>query len=96
MPPGSEPNGYPALTQGVPGAHEVVDALNLVIDMLNAGERGREESDPVMNLVDPKQRCRPGPVANARIAQFGPEDLVAPGIAGAQPHMAEAGDSGVA
>ena len=96
MPPWSEPNGYALFTQGVPGAHEIVDACNLVIDMLNARERGRKEGDPVMYLVDSQQRCRSDPVAHARIAQFRPEDLVTSGITGAQADVAEAGDSGVA
>ncbi len=96
MPPGSEPNRYLLFAEDVPGTHEVVDAFNLVIDMLNAGERRRKEGDPVMYLVDSQQRCGPDPVAHARIEQFRPENLVASGIAGAQANVAEAGDSGVA
>jgi hypothetical protein len=96
MAPGAEQDPHPALLQDVEGAHHVVDALDLVVDVLHAGEGRGEEGDLVMDLVDPQQRRYADAVADLGAHQAGPEAFVAGGVQGPQADMAEAGDAGVA
>src|SRR3546814_3392640 len=74
----------------------VVRALDLVVDVLDARARGREQRNLVVDLVDAQQGRIADAVADACVADGGPEALVAHGVGGAQANVAEAGDAGVA
>src|SRR3546814_5814643 len=74
----------------------VVRALDLVVDVLDARARGREQRNLVVDLVDAQQGRIADAVADACVADGGPEALVAHGVGGAQANVAEAGAAGVA
>ena len=76
--------------------HDVVTALDLVVDMLDTGAAGREQCDGVMHFVDAQERCVADTIAHTRIADPSPERLVAHGVRGAQANVTEAGDAGIA
>ena len=84
------------LLEEVPGPHHVVDILDLMIDVLDAGALRREERQRMMRRGDAQERRVADPVADARVADAGPERLVARRILGVEADMAEAGDAGVA
>ena len=65
MPAGAETDAHALALQPVSGAHQVVDAQHLVIDMLHAGTRGGEQGDAVVHPVDAQQRCGADAVADA-------------------------------
>jgi len=76
--------------------HHVIGALDLMVDVLDSGPVGWKQRDGVVNFVDPKQRRVADPVAHPRVADLGPEGLVAHRVRGAKADMAEAGDAGIA
>src|SRR5262249_967475 len=67
-----------------------------MIDVLDAGAVGREQRDRVVHFVDPQQRRFTDAVAHARVADLGPERLVARRVRRAQADMTKVGDAGVA
>src|SRR6516225_6655864 len=77
------------------GTHDVVAALDLVVDVLDTGVVGREQCNRVMHFVDAQERRVADTIAHARIADPSPERLVAHGVRGAQANMTEAGDAGI-
>jgi hypothetical protein len=84
------------LPEEIKRTHDVVAGLDLVIDVLDAGTIGWEQRNRMMHLVDAQERCVTDTVADARVANLGPEGLVASRISGAQADVAEAGDAGIA
>src|SRR6516162_2644518 len=76
--------------------HDVVTALDLVVDVLDTGVGGRKQCDRVMHFVDAQEWRIADPVAHARIANPCPEYLIAHGVRGAQANVTEAGDAGIA
>ena len=69
---------------------------HLVVHVLDPRARGRKQRDLVVDLIDAKQGRLADAVADARAERACPEDLVAACIFRAQPHVAEAGDAGIA
>src|SRR3546814_13014724 len=96
MLPWPEHHGNPALADEVVRTLHVVRALDLVVDVLDARARGREQRNLVVDLVDAQQGRIADAVADACVADGGPEALVAHGVGGAQANVAEAGGAGVA
>lgn len=96
MPPRAEDDAHAALFQQVPGAHHVIEARHLVIDVLHAVPRRREQRHLVVDLVDAQQRRLADAVAHAGAEFLRPEPLVARGIRGAQSDVAETGDARIA
>src|SRR5712691_4154484 len=84
------------LAQEIVGAHDVVEILDLVVDVLHAGVRRREQGERVVDGADAQERRVADPVRHARVEEPRPERLVARRVRGAQPDMAEMRDSGVA
>src|SRR6516162_350869 len=78
------------------GTHDIVTALDLVVDVLDTGVRGREQCNRVMHFVDVQERCVADTIAHARIADPSPERLVAHGVRGAQANVTEASDASIA
>ena len=52
MPAGAEADRNLALIEKVPGAHDIIDAVDLMVDMLHAGMIGREQGNAVMHLIE--------------------------------------------
>ena len=67
-----------------------------MVDVLDAGLRRTHQRDGVMDRVDAHQRDIADAVADAGVADLGPEPLVACGIGGVEADVAEAGDPGIA
>src|SRR5712691_6680299 len=84
------------LGQEIVGAHDVVEILDLVVDVLHAGVRRREQGERVVDGADAKERRVADPVRHARVEEPRPEGFVARRIGGAQPDVAEMRDSSVA
>jgi hypothetical protein len=84
------------LLQHVPGTHDVVHAFDLMVDVLHAGPRRREERHLVMHFVDPKQGRIADAITHAGPKHLGPEPFVAFCIGRTQSHVTEAGDAGIA
>src|SRR6516164_8011339 len=78
------------------GTHDVVAALDLVVDVLDTGVVGREQCNRVMHFVHTQERCVADTIAHARITDPCPERLVAHGVRGAQANVAEASDASIA
>ncbi|MNV64489.1 hypothetical protein D3C71_1571340 [compost metagenome] len=96
MPPGAEADRHVPFAQLIPGAHDVVDALDLMVDVLHARIRGREQRDLVMDLVDAQQRRLADAVADPGRQQARPEGLVAARIQRTQADMRKPGHAGIA
>src|SRR5262249_50048637 len=94
--PGPEHDRHLPLAKKIERAHDVVAGGDLMIDMLDPGSLGWKQCNGVMDRVDAQQRCIADPVTDPRVADVGPEELVAGGISGAKPDVAEAGDAGIA
>src|SRR5271169_3551459 len=77
------------------GAQHVIIAFNLVVDMMNTWPASGRQSDGVMDRVDPHQRDIADAVADARVADLGPEFLVSGRIGRVEADVAEAGYSGI-
>src|SRR6516164_6665878 len=77
------------------GTHDVVAALDLVVDVLDTGAVGREQCNRVMHFVNAQERRVSDTITHARIADPRPERLVAHGVRGAQANVTEAGDTGI-
>src|ERR1700685_2331161 len=54
-------------TQEVVRTHDIVDALDLMIDVLNARPLRREQCHSVVHGIDPKKRRFPDPIADTRV-----------------------------
>ena len=96
MPAGTEQDFDALFAQEVPGLHDVVDVLDLVVDVLDAGARRGEQRQRVVRGVDAQQRRIADPVGDARVAEARPELLVARRVGGVEADMAELGHAGVA
>src|ERR1700692_1039069 len=96
MPSGTKANPNVLFPQDVPGAHDVVDAFDLVIYVLNAALWRRQQCDFVMHSVDTQQSRVTDPVAHARAQHRGPEGFVTLRIGRTQSDVAKAGDSRIA
>src|SRR3546814_9394999 len=88
-----EHHGNPALADEVVRTLHVVRALDLVVDVLDARARGREQRNLVVDLVDAQQGRIADADADACVAGGGPEALGAHGVGGAQANVAAAGDA---
>ena len=95
MAPRAEHDLHALLLQEIVRAHDVVNILDLVVDVLHAGIGRGKERERVMDGVDAHQRRIADPVRHARVEQFGPELLVARRIGRAKPDMTEVRDAGV-
>src|SRR6266581_3044452 len=73
------------LAQEIVGAHDVVEILDLVVDVLHPGVRRREQGERVVDGADAKERRVADPVRHARVEEPRPEGFVARSIGGAQP-----------
>ncbi|MCY1538586.1 hypothetical protein D9M68_741340 [compost metagenome] len=96
MPARPEGDGHTTLLQEVPGAHHVIDARDLEVDVLHADLVRGEQGDLVVHLVDAQQRAIADPVADPGAEHRGPEKQVALDIAAVQTEMTELGDPGIA
>src|SRR3546814_6456087 len=72
MLPWPEHHGNPALADEVVRTLHVVRALDLVVDVLDARARGREQRNLVVDLVDAQQGRIADAVADACVADGGP------------------------
>src|SRR5258708_11929051 len=77
-------------------AQHIVIASVLMVDVVNAGTAARRQRHRMMNRIDADQSDIADSVAHTRVADLGPEPLVARGIGGIKADMTEAGDAGVA
>src|SRR5690349_1252892 len=96
MAPRAEHDRHAPFVEEVVGAQHVVAALDLVIDVLDAGLRGADQRDGVMDGVDAHQRDVADSIADAGVADLGPESLVARRIGRVEADVAEACDTRVA
>ena len=96
MTPRAEDDAHALVLEPVVGAHHVVDRAHLEVHVLHARALRGEEGDLVVHLVDAQEGGVADPVAHPGAELAGPEALVAPGVGGAQPHVAERGDPRVA
>ena len=96
MPARTEDDRHALLVQEIVGAHDVVVARDLMVDMLHPGLRRAHKRDRVMDRVDPHQRNVADPVADPRVADLRPEDLVTRRIGRIETDMVEAGDAAIA
>src|SRR4051794_7339414 len=78
----TENNGHAALAQKIERSQHIVAGLHLMVDMLNAGMRRAHQRDRVVDRIDAHQRNVPDPVADARVANLGPEPFVASRVGG--------------
>src|SRR5258708_26963784 len=79
--------------EGIVGAQDVTVALNLVVDVMNSRSTPRRQRDGMMDGVDAHQRDIADPVADARVANLGPELFVPCRIGRTEADMAETGYS---
>src|SRR6202789_648071 len=84
------------LTQEVVRAHDIVDAFNLMIDVLNSGPRRGKQCHSVMHGIDAQKWSLADPIADACITKCGPEFLILARRNGMQSDMGKAGDAGIA
>src|SRR4029077_3693654 len=87
---------YTLSRQMVVRAQHIVIAADLMVDVVNAGTAARRQCHRMMNRIDADQSDIADSVAHTRVADLGPEPLVARGIGGVKADMTEAGDAGVA
>ena len=93
MPAGAEYDRNSLARQVIVGAQHVIVALNLVVDVMNSGSTPRRQRDGMMDGVDAHQRDISDPVADARVANLGPELFVPCRIGRTEADMAETGYS---
>jgi len=96
MPARAEDDGHALSRQVIVGAQHVVIALNLVVDVMDAGAAARRQGHGVMDRVHPHQGDVADTIADPGIADLGPKLLVACRIRGIQAGMAESGNAGIA
>src|SRR5713226_5577173 len=92
----AEYDPHALLAQKIVGAHHVVEIFDLVVDMLHAGVRRREQGERVMDGAETKERRVADPVRYACVQEPRPERLVPRSVGGAQPDMAEMRDARIA
>src|SRR5713226_501875 len=73
MAAGPENNRHPALAEIIKRPQHVVAGFDLMVDMLDAGLRRAHQCDGVVNRVDAHQGNIADAVADARVADLGPE-----------------------
>ena len=93
MPAGAEHDRHTLARQMIERAQHVIVALNLMVDVMNSRSASRRQRDGVMNGVDAHQRDIPDPVADACVANLGPELLIPYRIGGAEADVTESGYS---
>src|SRR5207245_4168729 len=92
----AEHDAHTLLVQEIVGAHNGVEILDMMVDVLHSGMRRREQRERMVNGAYPKERRVADPVRHAGVQQPRPERFVARSVRGAQPDVAEVRDSGVA
>src|SRR5271169_1519498 len=93
MPAGAKHDRNSLARQVIVRAQHVIVALNLVVDVMNARSASRRQRDGVMDGVDAHQRDISDPVADACVANLGPELLVPCRIGRTEADMAKTGYS---
>src|SRR6202046_5745191 len=91
----AEADAHVLLTQEVVRAHDVVDALDLVVDVLDASSLRGKQGDTVVYRIDSQQRRIAYPVAHTSATYRRPEHFVLAWRDRMEPDVREAGDAGV-
>jgi hypothetical protein len=94
--PGAEHDPNASLLQEMERTHDVVTGFDLMIDVLDARPIGLKQSDRVMHVGDAQERRIADSIGHSRVADAGPEFLVANDVGRAKTDVAEASDSCVA